>query len=175
MPMGTGSTEDLRAMIRAEGKFEIDAEMHEFYVADDLEKWRKRKTLVGNGQCPVVVQVATGAPKVKFWRRGPLVKGNARIPEGTAIATFDDKGRYPNKSHGNHAAIYLGQDAKGIRVLDQWLGKDVAKWSFERTLAFGTLDEHSISNNGNYFSVVVSERFHKTPYDMRECVWNEWR
>ena len=37
------------------------------------------------------------------------------IRPGTAIATFDENGRY-----NGHAAIYLGQDGNGVRVLDQW-------------------------------------------------------
>jgi hypothetical protein len=42
------------------------------------------------------------------------------ISRGTAIATFDASGRYPNHSTGNHAAIYISQDAGGIQVYDQW-------------------------------------------------------
>lgn len=38
---------------------------------------------------------------------------------GTAIATFDPSGKYGNHTDGrSHAAIYLGQDATGIQVLD---------------------------------------------------------
>jgi len=39
---------------------------------------------------------------------------------GTVIATFDAKGNYPTDAKGRHAAIYLGHNSKGIRVLDQW-------------------------------------------------------
>jgi hypothetical protein len=46
----------------------------------------------------------------------------ATLAVGTAIATFDENGRYANDTHGkSHAAIYLGQTAAGIQVLDQWL------------------------------------------------------
>jgi len=39
---------------------------------------------------------------------------------GTAIATFVG-GRYPQAgTTGMHVAIYLGQNAEGIQVLDQW-------------------------------------------------------
>jgi hypothetical protein len=47
-----------------------------------------------------------------------LEKGNADIRTGTAIATFDGMGRYPNHAHGNHAAIYISQDSVGIWVWD---------------------------------------------------------
>jgi hypothetical protein len=55
------------------------------------------------------------------WHRGERVRG-AVIAPGTAIATFDDRGTYENDTNGrSHAAIYLGQDAIGIFVLDQWV------------------------------------------------------
>ena len=41
---------------------------------------------------------------------------------GTIIATFDAKGRYGNHTDGtSHAAIYLGQNADGLQVIDQWV------------------------------------------------------
>ena len=84
MPKGTLA--ELQAMAKADKDFAGKPEMLEFHKAENLPKWKKRKTLVGNGHCPVLTQVASGAPKVKFWRKGPLVKGNAAIPEGTVIA-----------------------------------------------------------------------------------------
>jgi hypothetical protein len=62
-----------------------------------------------------LVQAATGAPRSAEWRPGVPVQGNTNIRPGTAIATFDDNGHYTG-----HAAIYLGQDANGIQVIDQW-------------------------------------------------------
>jgi hypothetical protein len=52
-----------------------------------------------------------------------LVKGNKNISKGTAIATFNAKGSYPNHATGNHAAIYAGQDETGIWVYDQWISQ----------------------------------------------------
>ena len=54
----------------------------------------------------------------------PFVDGPAR---GTVIATMQD-GRYPNKSTGNHVAIFLNfvRDSSGrhgMRVINQWLGQ----------------------------------------------------
>lgn len=78
---------------------------------------------VGSGQCVAFTQKAANMPRTAAWRRGALVKGNASITPGTAIATFDVDGRYGNHTDGrSHAAIYLGQDENGIQVLDQWLG-----------------------------------------------------
>lgn len=46
----------------------------------------------------------------------------ATIARGTAIAVFDANGSYGNHQNGSsHAAIYLGQDATGIQVIDQWV------------------------------------------------------
>ena len=53
------------------------------------------------------------------WRQGEPVVGNNSLAKGIAIATFVN-GRYPNHSHGNHAALFLKQGTKGIWVMDQW-------------------------------------------------------
>jgi hypothetical protein len=72
---------------------------------------------------------------------------------GTAIATFDAGGHYPNNAHGNHAAIYLGQDAQGIRVVDQWVDRHgIHRSPAIRVLKFD--DTKGASDNGNKFNVV---------------------
>ncbi|WP_374634532.1 BPSL0067 family protein [Ferrovibrio sp.] len=60
------------------------------------------------------------------WRPGANIKGpnDPPLQPGTPIATFDKTGRYPSKSTGQHAAIFLGygknaEGQDGIRVLDQ--------------------------------------------------------
>jgi hypothetical protein len=88
------------------------------YVADDPRQWIGKPS-VGTGECVPLVQAATGAPDSTHWRPGDLVKGNANIRPGTAIATFDRNGRYVG-----HAAIYLGQDEHDIQVIDQWNNRD---------------------------------------------------
>lgn len=88
---------------------------------EDLDGTEK----VGSKQCAVLVQHYAGAPAAALWREGDVVMGTPGILKGTAIATFVD-GRYPNNSHGNHAALYVKQDAGGIYVVDQWCS-DVTK------------------------------------------------
>jgi hypothetical protein len=83
-------------------------------------------TVVGAGHCVDFVKAAAGAPQTAAWRKGPQVRGNPHIPRGTAIATFEADGTYTNAS-GNHAAIYLYQDHRGIWVYDQWQGRPVHK------------------------------------------------
>ncbi len=76
---------------------------------------------VGSGECVALVQQATGAPLTSDWRRGAVVQGNLALVPGTAIATFGPDGRYGSRTDGSsHAAIYLGQDAEGINIIDQW-------------------------------------------------------
>jgi hypothetical protein len=76
---------------------------------------------VGTGQCVALVERAANIPSTKFWRRGIKVRG-ATLAVGTIIATFDPDGRYGNHTDGrSHAAIYMGQTAEGINVIDQWV------------------------------------------------------
>ncbi|XLZ68827.1 BPSL0067 family protein [Massilia sp. SR12] len=83
--------------------------------AHNLDKQEK----VGTFECVALVQHFANAPITSAWRKGDQVMGNKSLSPGTAIATFVN-GRYPNLPHGNHAAFYLGQDAGGIYVVDQW-------------------------------------------------------
>lgn len=108
------------------------------------------------GQCAALVMHYTRVGKAANWREGDAVRGNTTIKKGTAIATFVN-GRYPNKEHGNHAALYVSQDSEGIVVVDQWTGKDAGK----RTLAFlgkdGAGGWKDPSNNGDAFSIIELE------------------
>lgn len=76
------------------------------------------------------------------------------LTKGTAIATFVN-GKYPNKPTGNHAALYVSQDASGITVVDQWTGSGKIR---KRVLVFKGKDKNSNfvdpSGNGDAFSVV---------------------
>ncbi len=105
---------------------------------------------VGNGQCVVFVQECTGAPITSLWKKGKKVRGNSLINQGTAIATFDEKGKYLNNSTGNHAAIYVSQNATGIWVYDQWVAQGAVKKRFIRFK--GGVGSHS--NDGDAFSVI---------------------
>ena len=78
--------------------------------------------VVGSGECVALVQTAdTAVGLTRTWAQGSQVQGNTELRPGTTIATFDANGRYANLRDGSsHAAIYLGQNAQGIQVLDQW-------------------------------------------------------
>ena len=136
------------------------AELYDFWVANKLKVWEERRTLVGNGQCPVLVQAATGAPLVSTWLRGPRVRGNKAVPRGTAIAVFDLDGFYSNEGkYPRHAAIYLSQDKDGLEVLDQWADRDVTAKGFRRKVRFGHREGHATVNGGDYFHVVLTPKY----------------
>ncbi len=78
--------------------------------------------MAGNHQCVALVRQYTGVPLTMAWKQGEAVLGNLLIKKGIAIATFVD-GKYANRAYGNHAAIYMGQSAAGLLVMDQWAGK----------------------------------------------------
>jgi hypothetical protein len=101
---------------------------------------------VGTGHCVSFIQTCSDAPITTLWREGPKVKGNHLQP-GTIIATFRN-GKYPSKT-GWHAAIYISQDANGIWVWDQWVGKPVHKRLIRFKNGRGTPN-----NDGDAYSVV---------------------
>lgn len=90
------------------------------YVYSRVEDLDKAE-LVGSQQCVALVQHYAKAPATLLWKEGKTVKGEVAIAKGAAIATFVD-GKYSNNSHGNHAALYIGQDSGGIWMMDQWKG-----------------------------------------------------
>ncbi len=120
------------------------------YIANDPESYEGK--VVGTGQCVAFVQAASGAPITSMWQQGISVKGNGlQLPSGVAIATFNADGKYANKMDGtSHGAIYIGQDATGIQVWDQWAGQPVHK----RTIRFQASDKVKPVNNGNFYWVV---------------------
>src|SRR5438552_383176 len=95
------------------------------YVCSDPETYDGKK--IGNGHCVVFVQHCTNAPHTSLWAKGIKVRDNLLVKKGTAIATFDENGKYPNELTGNHAAIYISQNAAGIWVYDQWVRQGAVK------------------------------------------------
>ncbi len=109
--------------------------------------------LKSHTECVEFVRQATGAPATPLWKPGIKVAGAkpGQIARGTAIATFDDKGKYPTDTLGHHAAIYLRQDANGITVLDQWNSQGEVK---QRTISFNRPKGTKRSNDGETFYVI---------------------
>jgi hypothetical protein len=121
------------------------------YVAARPEAFEGR--VIGAGHCVDFVKAAAaGVPRTAAWREGAPVHGNPDIPRGTAIATFGSNGSYASAT-GNHAAIYLDQDDRGIWVYDQWQGQPVHR----RLIRFagGSGAKRGIkSNDGRRFAVI---------------------
>src|ERR1700737_3826856 len=90
-----------------------------------LEDTYKYKSYVsaatGKTECVAFLQATLGGiPETRFWNEGgKIAKEDVPITSAPAIATFVD-GKDPGLGKPKHAAIYLTQDAIGIRVLDQW-------------------------------------------------------
>lgn len=107
----------------------------------------------GNTECVEFVQQVTGAPQTTTWTKGKKVSEAKMgdITRGTAIATFDSKGKYPSDGLGKHAAIYLSHDAQKIVVLDQWNNQGEVK---ERPIRFNRPKGTSRSNDGDLFYVI---------------------
>ncbi len=102
----------------------------------------------GTGSCVALVQLAAHAPHHTSWKQGPSVLSAKQLKRGTIIATFVG-GRYPDKAHGNHAAIYLSHNSHGIKVIDQWKGQV----AHVRVIRFKG-GHGSASNDGSAYSVV---------------------
>jgi hypothetical protein len=82
-----------------------------------------------NEQCVSLTRdFDSSLPPSSQWQQGELVEGATDIAPGTPIATFNFDGAYgPPDSPGgesgvSHTGIYLGQDASGVQILDQWSG-----------------------------------------------------
>ena len=109
----------------------------------------------GNGQCAVFVEMVAKAPRTHFWTRGVKVLGNGHlIPPGTAIATFDSAGVYPNRKHGNHAALFVSEDGKSITVVDQYRGAHSHHPGISHYTHRGTGSETSMTGDPNYYFVI---------------------
>ena len=103
----------------------------------------KDQPVVGSHQCVALIQEFARAPATAHWRQGDAVVGNKTLRAGTAIATFV-KGRYPNRAHGNHAALYIRQAMGGIYIADQWKADNKTKISVRLIKSQGK------DKNGNF-------------------------
>jgi hypothetical protein len=120
------------------------------YIAARPEAFEGR--VVGAGHCVDFVKAAAGAPPTAAWQEGAPVPDNRSIARGTAIATFEADGSYTSE-FGNHAAIYLSQDDRGIWVYDQWQGQPVHKRLIRFEGGSGA-KRGSKSNDGRRFAVI---------------------
>lgn len=122
---------------------------------DENSVYGKKKFVNSKGhtECVEFIRQATDAPETPKWVRGRLVKSfkAGELQRGTAIATFDEKGKYPTDSLGRHAAIYLSHNNEGIEVLDQWNSQGEV---LKRTIRFHRPAATKRSNDADTFYVI---------------------
>lgn len=119
---------------------------------DELED----EPVVGTHQCVALVQKYAGAPVTSAWKQGEPVLGNKTLKKGTAIATFVN-GRYPNHSHGNHAALFVKASGDGIWVMDQWKSESKTRISLRFLSPRGKTKQGKYirpSENADAYSVI---------------------
>jgi hypothetical protein len=99
------------------------------YVYRDPRSLEKQP-LAGAGNCVDLIKALVpgliGLP-TSAWRQGARVLDTSALLPGTAIATFVN-GRYPNRPHGNHAAIFVAYAGASIWVMDQWKADSQRPW-----------------------------------------------
>ena len=104
-----------------------------------------------------LVQIYAAAPPTSLWKAGAKVLGNHLLAPGTAIATFVSE-RYPNRPHGNHAALFIRQDGNAIWVMDQWSNNNTKPLISQRMISLKRQNRDGTwfdsSNHAGAFSVI---------------------
>jgi hypothetical protein len=95
-----------------------------------------------------------GLPSTRNWVEGEEITGpnQPALATGTAIATFDEDGNYPQGNVPKHAAIFVSYTDNGIIVYDQWAGQP----PHIRTITF---DNAKLPQNNAYsYSVIMTKK-----------------
>lgn len=109
-------------------------------------------------QCVALVQTYTDVGSTDFWVAGSRVMSVSNLARGTAIATFNEFGRYMSMPSGNHACFFnkfVGVNK--FEVLEQhvsWndLGKSDPNKIQTRTLKTGA---NNVCSDASAYSVVM--------------------
>jgi hypothetical protein len=112
----------------------------------------------GHTECVIFIQKAAKAPRTTLWIAGLRVKDAkpGDITPGTAIATFNDAGKYPTEGRGQqHAAIYLSHTSVSIRVLEQYNAQNIVT---DRYIKFNNAKSGKRSNNADTYYVIEDAR-----------------
>jgi hypothetical protein len=95
-------------------------------------------------------------PPSSQWQQGELVQGATDIPVGTPIATFNFDGAYGPPDHPggwygvSHTGIYLGQDATGVQILDQFVGSGGAEI---HTIPWSSWGSNTAEAGNRYYTI----------------------
>jgi RHS repeat-associated protein len=133
-PMSTPYTEEVAQQAaqaqaqRSKGPVSVEpADLNSPEIAPllDLNHKRSDSDYIGNHECVDLTKNFSRMGDVSAghqWYPGEKVSDAKDLKEGTAIANFNDKGRFPDK-HTYNSGIYLGPGVNGsIWILDQWPG-----------------------------------------------------
>ena len=95
------------------------------HVYSGVDELAKGQTLnAGSGECVDLIKEYVRSLRSRStatWRAGDwIMEAGTSIRKGTAIATFDKDGRYPQQRTGQHAALVVRVMGSGIWVVDQW-------------------------------------------------------
>jgi len=139
-------------------------------TGNDCKDSSGRNTCAG-GQCVAYVVCSCTrnggyAPPITInWRPGTRVvnggRCNRNIPNGTAIATFNPSGRYPQTGPPwGHAAAFLGCESdESIKVYDQYCGRSVGvsyyRPSNERYSMFAVITNPGGGDRGPWYQCRV--------------------
>ncbi|ALN83082.1 BPSL0067 family protein [Lysobacter antibioticus] len=105
--------------------------------------------------CAELIKVWFKAPHTTAWRAGRRLKPGLPLQPGTAIATFNEKGLFPQDGIA-HAAIFVHytRSGDGIVVIDQWPQYSVVR---TRTLAWdyndGDFHRSYVNSAKNFFTI----------------------
>ena len=103
-------------------------------------------------QCVGLVKYYSRSGPAFGWSKGADVMTSPLLAKGTAIATFNAKGKYANAAAGNHACFFLRFVAGGIEVLEQHVRPNPDMIQKRVILQHG--GKGSASNDADAYSVI---------------------
>jgi hypothetical protein len=105
-------------------------------------------------QCVGLVKKYSQAGGTASWSQGDKVMDSPLLKRGTAIATFNDKGKYASHATGNHACFFIKSVGKGFVVLEQHVKPDPDKIQTRTIMSRG--DKWvSVCDNADSYSVIL--------------------
>ncbi|WP_408951543.1 BPSL0067 family protein [Lysobacter sp. Hz 25] len=112
----------------------------------------------GDTHCAELIKHSStfAAPNAQqFWRQGRRLRPGLQVAPGTAIATFDENGRYP-VGPVKHAAIFIGysEGGTGVLVLDQWDGVNLQYRELRWNYTIGNPHTNYVQSASNFSTII---------------------
>lgn len=133
---------------------ELSAPKGDYQVEDlgSLATKYKGKTAKDGTAMAFVIEAAQ-LPAPEKWGKGSKVEG-ATIRPGTPIATFGKDNKFKTDA-GNHAAIFITQNPKGVWVYDQYKAKSGQQKPVDARFIRFKSGTGTPSNDGSAYSVIT--------------------